>query len=381
MTRYLILAAAVVMQMCLGATYAWSIFVAPIKNLTGMSQGAAQLPYTAFYFAFPITTVFAGLLLARFGPRPMAVAGGLLFGGGWALAGLGQWHWAFTVAGVGLLGGMGVGMAYLVPISTCILWFPRHKGLVTGLAVAGFGGGAALVAQAGNWLMARPGLTPFGAFSLLGVVFALAITSVGSLIRRPPGVEAAGWHWREAALVLRERVFWALYFAMFAGLMAGFAVNANLRELAARVDAQAAALAVGAFAIANAAGRVAWGFAFDRLGPKPTLAANLALQAVFMIAAGPILASPGGLPLFAGLIGFNYGGVLVLYASTTARRWGAERVGVVYGWLFSANLFASGAPALAGAWYDRFGNFQLPFWLIAAAMLAAVALVLTRRTI
>ena len=111
MKRYRILAAAVIMQMCLGATYAWSVFVLPLKAITGVLQGTAQLPFSMFYFAFPATMIVTGTLLPRWGPRRCAMGGGLLFGGGWMLAGLWRWHFAFAVVGIGLMVGIGAGFA------------------------------------------------------------------------------------------------------------------------------------------------------------------------------------------------------------------------------------------------------------------------------
>lgn len=139
--RYLILVCAVLMQVCLGATYSWSVYVQPLKTLTGLAQGPVQIPFTVFYFVFPLTMMVAGGFLPRIGPRRSAMAGGLLFGGGWLLAGLGSHSFIFTVMGIGALAGVGAGMAYIVPIAVCIRWFPKSKGLVTGIAVAGFGGG------------------------------------------------------------------------------------------------------------------------------------------------------------------------------------------------------------------------------------------------
>ncbi|MFZ1983036.1 MAG: MFS transporter, partial [Desulfatitalea sp.] len=170
MQRYLILAASVLMQMCLGATYSWSVYVQPLKGITGLPQGPVQLPFTVFYFAFPLTMIFAGQWLPRLGPRRCAVTGGILFGCGWWVAGWGGLHFGLTILGIGLLAGMGVGMAYIVPIATCIRWFPDHKGLVTGVAVAGFGGGAALVSHIGAWRMHSHGATPFETFQMLGLI-------------------------------------------------------------------------------------------------------------------------------------------------------------------------------------------------------------------
>ncbi|GAB4321250.1 MAG: OFA family MFS transporter [Candidatus Sumerlaeia bacterium] len=402
--RYVILSAAVVMQMCLGATYSWSVYVAALRELTGLGQGTVQLPFTAFYFVFPAVAAGAGFLLRRWGPRRCAMLGGVLFGGGWMLAGLGARHFAFTVAGIGILAGAGVGLAYLVPITVGVRWFPRHKGLVTGVAVAGFGGGAAVVSQAGWALMERSGLSPFEAFGVLGLVFLVLVPLSGSLMRNPPteptgrplGAQAPGRQvgfdesdGAEAALscdsspsardVLLLPEFRLLFAAMFCGLAAGFAVNANLKEFspaAGLPDGGGAAghslgvAAVSVFALANAMGRILWGGLFDRSRAGTVLRANLWAQALVVLVSPLLTGIPAGYLTFAALAGFNYGGVLVLYASSTARLWGPERLGPVYGLLFTANIPAALAPALAGLVWDRFGSF-FPAMLALGGLLVA----------
>lgn len=156
------------MQMCPGATYSWSIYVQPIRELTGILQGSSQLPFSLFYFTFPITMIMAGQVLPRLGPRRSAILGGVLFGTGWLLAGLGHQHFLYTILGIGLLAGIGAGFAYIVPIATCIRWFPERQGLVTGIAVAGFGGGAAAVSQVGGLLMNSLAPSPFTTFAAFG---------------------------------------------------------------------------------------------------------------------------------------------------------------------------------------------------------------------
>lgn len=378
MTRYLILLAAVAMQLCLGATYAWAVFVAPIKAASGLGQGPVQAPFTVFYLAFPATALVAGMLLDRIGPRRSAMLGGLLFGGGWVLAGQGADHFAFTVLGVGLLGGVGVGFAYLVPIATCVLWFPRHKGLVTGIAVAGFGGGAAVVSRVADLLIREQGATPFEALRLIGLAFLLLVPLAGATMRRPRETRARPGPAGPLRPVLAEPQFRLLYFAMFAGLAAGLAVNANLKELGEEIDAAAGVAAVAWFALANAAGRIVWGWLFDRIASRAAVAANLLLQAGLMLGAPWLLSVPEALAPFAVLAGFNYGGVLVLYAASAARRWGVERVGGVYGWLFSSNMPASLAPAAAGLIYDRSGSFTLPLAAIGIVLILAAWLVARR---
>lgn len=370
--RYLILLSAFLMQICLGATYSWSVYVQPLKSLTGLSQGPVQLPFSLFYFAFPATMIFTGSLLPRLGPRRCALIGGLLFGCGWLLAGLGGLHFGFTIVGIGLLAGIGVGFAYIVPIATCIRWFPESKGLVTGIAVAGFGGGAAMVSQIGGWLMNSHQMTPFETFTIFGLGFLIVVTAAGWTMRNPPGHTQVHRPQLAARKVVTSAPFILLYLAMFTGLAAGFTVNANLKELFPGGSAATGVAAVSLFALTNALGRVIWGALFDRLAAVRMLQANLLLQASLLMVAPLILTGVAGLLIFAALTGFNYGGILVLYASSVARTWGSENVGQVYGWLFSANIPAAIFPVLAGFSFDRWQSFTLPLSAIALLLLVAI---------
>ncbi|MEW6258509.1 MAG: MFS transporter [Thermodesulfobacteriota bacterium] len=377
--RYLVLVCAVLMQMCLGATYSWSVYVQPIKELTGLLQGPVQLPFTVFYFVFPAVMITAGRWLERFGPRICAVSGGCLFGAGWILAGFGKVHFAFTVIGIGVIAGVGVGLAYIVPIATGIRWFPENKGLVTGVAVAGFGGGAALVSQIGGHLMQQVGFSPFLVLQVFGAAFGVIVSIAGLGMRNPEGsrnaVSAPPISYRN---ILSHPGFQVLYAAMFTGLCAGFAINANLKELGKAASFQTGVAAVSMFAMANAAGRIGWGACMDRVRTSLILRTNLLLQALTLFLSPVLLKSAFGLLVIAGVCGFNYGGVLVLYAASTARIWGAEAVGRVYGALFSANIPAALAPLLAGMLYDRTGSFLPSTVLLAILLCAAFGLTTAR---
>jgi MFS transporter, OFA family, oxalate/formate antiporter len=379
--RYAILLAAVLMQMCLGATYSWSVFVQPLRALTGLQQGPVQIPFTVFYFIFPLTMMIAGTLLPRIGPRVSAMAGGLCFGGGWLLAGQGDQSFIFTTLGIGLLAGIGAGMAYIVPITVCIRWFPNSKGLVTGIAVAGFGGGAALVSKLGGWLMATAGRTPFETFTIFGLIFAVVVVTAGTFMHFPrqrPTDRAR--HPARIVEILGHPAFFLLYGAMFFGLAAGFAVNANLKELYRGTGNtfEIGITAVSLFALANATGRIVWGLVFDRVRSATAIQANLLLQAAVLFAAPAMLSSSWGFWAVALLTGFNYGGVLVIYVSTTSRCWGADRVGQVYSWLFSSNIPAALSPILAGMTFDRSHSFTPALYTL-AGMLLCCAVVTCRR--
>jgi OFA family oxalate/formate antiporter-like MFS transporter len=168
---------------------------------------------------------------------------------------------------------------------------------------------------------------------------------------------------------------------MLIGLAAGFAVNANLKELyQGNGDAVGLGItAVSLFALANAAGRVIWGALFDRIRSATAIQANLLCQALVLGIAPFVLDSAMGFLTVAVLAGFNYGGVLVIYVSSASRSWGLANVGQVYGWLFSSNIPASLSPIVAGMVYDRMNNFDLVLYITAALMVVG-SLVVRRNT-
>jgi len=374
MKRFLILLAAFLMQMCLGATYAWSVFVRPIRDLTGVSQGIAQSPFTVFYFAFPLTLLFSGSILNALGARRSAVIGTLLFSLGWVLAGLGGFYsFAIVVIGIGMLSGIGVGIAYIVPITVSNHWFPRRPGLVTGIAVAGFAFGAALVGLGAEAMILGRGASPLQALTLLGTSFLVIGVPAAFQMEFPDRADVPSVVSPKRSELVRTIEFRQLFLGMVAGLAAGFAVVSNLKDLSPSADLGAGVTAVSVFAIANAVGRIAWGLVFDRVLPSSALRLNLFAQAVVVTGGLLLVVDLPSLLVFAGAAGFNYGGVLVLYASAAARRWGPRYLGQIYGLLFVANIVASPAAMAAGFSLDILGSF-LPAFLVFAGFAVAAAL-------
>jgi OFA family oxalate/formate antiporter-like MFS transporter len=211
-------------------------------------------------------------------------------------------------------------------------------------------------------------MRPYETFRLLGMAFLGLVCVAGMFMENPAGIHVAGEQRLPMGKVLSQRAFVSLYLAMMTGLAAGFAVNANIKELFAGASVEAGVGAVALFAMANAAGRIVWGWGFDRYRCIRVLQINLLLQAVVLLLSTIVLRSETGLAFFAILSGFNYGGILVLYASETAEQWGRERFSQVYGWLFSANIPAAVAPILAGMVFDYTGRFAPALWGIGGLM-------------
>ena len=369
--RIMIILSALLMQLCLGATYSWSVYVQHIKTIVGISQTQAQIPFSIFYFVFPLTMIFSGTLVDKYGPRIAAICGGLLFGSGWLISSFGIDNFTYTILGNGIIAGIGAGIAYIVPISTCIKWFPNNKGLVTGIAVAGFGGGAALISTVAGYLL-KLNMTPFTLFGYFGFAFTVLIVFSGFFMQNPPGFAKAETLKLKVRDVITDNRFLILYFSMFTGLAAGFAVNANIKELYSDATLMSGVSAVSFFALANAAGRVLWGSIFDRFNSSTVIQLNLLSQAILLFASPFILTSSTGLQIFSLIAGFNYGGVLVIYAGSVAGIWGADKVGSIYGWMFSANIPGAVAPLFAGFFFDLTGSFTIPMYVIGIIILIAI---------
>ena len=202
--RWLVVVGAILIQLALGALYAWSVFTGILTNPDGIYQFTAT--QTAWIFSaglatFALVMVLAGRWQAKTGPRLMTVLGGLLLGLGFVLGGFfGTTFWAQFLF-IGIVAGAGIGLGYVVPIAVGVKWFPDKKGMITGLAVAGFGFGATIwVKLAGSWFGGLLnyaevfGLPPVqSVFVIYGFVFA-ALVLLGSLIMvdPPQGYHLAG---------------------------------------------------------------------------------------------------------------------------------------------------------------------------------------------
>lgn len=413
LNRWLVVIGAILIQLALGAIYAWSVFTARLTDAAGAYAFSAS--ETAWVFSsglatFAIVMVLAGRILPRTGPRLLAVVGGLLLGGGYVLGGLfGQSFWVQLVC-IGFIGGAGIGLAYVVPISVCVKWFPDKKGLITGLAVAGFGFGATIwVKMAGSWfggllnttnVFGLPGVQ--SVFVIYGIALAVLVL-IGSIVmvNPPEDYQPAGWtpvtsangdH--EGAVEFRARdmlrtsqfyMLWAVFmFAGIAGLMVIYSIKLfGIDALEHKGIADAGVItgtAMAWYAIFNGLGRIAWGSVSDRLGRRSTIILMSALQGVTMLMTYHVFINFGmvnGFILAAALIGFNYGGSFALFPAITADYFGNKNVGSNYGWMFTAYGVAGLAgPLLAGYFKDAAQGAVDPSVWMAPFIIAGVVCLL-----
>jgi len=351
--KYIILVASVVIQLCLGGIYAWSALVPAMESTLGLSVAQTQVIFGCLFGAFTISMVLAGKLLDRLGARALAGAGGLLFGAGYLIASYSDGRFAVMLLGVSLLAGAGTGAGYVCPLATCMKWFPTHRGFVTGISMAGFGGGAILLSGLAEHLLSG-GMHVLTVLRWIGLSYGIALVAAASVLRFPIATSATRARTApRVRLLVQDPFFLSLLLGMFCGTFAGMLVIGNLKPmaLAAGVPALPATAAISVFAIGNAAGRLASGWLSDRTDERMIpvklmlLAASLALL--------PWISS--SLP-FIGVsfaIGFGFGACFVVYAAQVASRYGLARVGGVYPIVFLAYGVAGLAgPPLGGWLYD-----------------------------
>jgi MFS transporter, OFA family, oxalate/formate antiporter len=403
--RWMVVLGAILIQVALGAIYAWSVFTPALTDAAGLYKFTATQTMTIFSVglaAFAIVTIIAGRLMAKFPAQKIAITGGITLGVGYILAGFVGPSFIGLVLTIGLIGGIGIGLGYVVPIAVGVKWFPDKKGLLTGLAVAGFGLGAFLwIMAGGRWghLIATYGVDKV--FQMYGVAF-IVMVLIGSIWMVPPpeGYKPEGWNppppakaaatgavSMTSAEMLRTPQFYMLWFMFIAGALAGLMVIGNIKLFG--IDALKAggmdetlakaktdvAMAVY-FALANAAGRIIWGMVSDKIGRKTSLFAMFVFQGVMLL----LFYSMGGTEtlfyLGALLIGFNFGGNFALFPAATADFFGNKTVGLNYGWVFTAyGVGGIVGPILAGHFKDQVATAGITAWQTPFMVAGVVCLV------
>jgi len=397
--RWLVVLGALLVQLCLGAIYAWGAFTKALQDPSGayaFSATQAQAIFSAGLATFAIVMILAGRWQDRAGPRKVALAGAVLLGAGYILAGLlgGTSFWALLFF-IGIVGGAGIGLGYVCPIAACVKWFPDLKGFVTGLAVAGFGAGAFIfVKLAGTWGGFIETYGVGGTFTAFGIIFLVSVIVGALLLSNPP----AGWKpegWAPAASEaaapkaeefsqgesVRTHQFWMLWMAFVFSAGSGLMVIGclkNFGELVSGLSAATAASALGMLALFNGLGRIVWGTVSQKLGARKAIALMTLLQAIMLAGILKIGMTEAGLVFAACWIGFNFGGNFALFPLATAESFGTKNLGANYGAMFTS--YGVGGilmPILAGRLWDMFGSYNWAFIIAAAICVVATILAAT----
>jgi len=372
--RWIVLSAGTLIQSILGGIYAWSTVTPWLEADYALSKGQCGFIFGMTIAVFTLVMVAAGHVLSRKGPRFTAVTGGVLFMGGYLLASFSKGSFPLLVLSLGGMVGAGIGFSYVCPLSVGMKWFPSKKGLVTGIAVAGFGGGAVLFSFVAGRVhhSGMDVLDFFRWFSLLSgpVLITASLFLTDPVAEKKTAVNSGFseiWTWPFGVITL----------CMFAGTFAGLLIIGNLVPLlmGSGMLANQARVSVAIFSIGNAVGRIAWGYVFDYLGYKSILL-SLGCVTLFCI----LLLMPFSnwyLFFTVALLGFGFGSNFVVYAATISHLYGDASFPTLYPICFLAyGLAGILGPGLGGFLHGHTESYKAGLY-ISIGLLSFSALIAT----
>jgi MFS family permease len=355
--RWFIPIGAVAVHICIGSVYAWSTFNRPIQSLFPGQPWWFSPPYTTFTTALVLlglSAAFCGPWVERRGPRVAATASALFFGIGLIIGGTGLAlkQSILVFFGMGIVGGIGCGLGYIAPVSTLVKWFPDRRGMATGMAIMGFGGGAFIASTSNAFFIARIGVakTVIG----WGIAYLVVMLAGAGILRRPPaGWKPKGWIAPAATRPLitnrsvsrndavRTNQFYLLWAILFINVTAGIGILAQaspmIQDLFSK-NATEAAYIVSAISLFNAGGRFLWASASDYIGRRNTYTVFFVVQ-FFLFLLIPRLAASGNWALFLAslfTVFTMYGGGFATIPAFLADIFGPENVGAIHGAILTA---------------------------------------------
>ncbi|MFA7303877.1 MAG: OFA family MFS transporter [Methanoregula sp.] len=396
--RWGLVVSGLIINLWLGSIYAWSVFVKPLTDYYTNELGQAVtandilMPFSVFLAVFAITMPFTGRIIDNYGPRNVTIIGGVLTGVGWLLGSFSS-SVPMLYATFGVVGGIGVGIAYSVLVAVSARWFPDRRGLAVGLTVLGVGFSAFFTANIAGWLIGAYGV--MNTFTIFGVVIIVLTILLALPLKFPP----SGWvpeGWTPSALkpgeekpceytqsmMLKSSSFYGLWTCYFIGCLAGLMAISIAQPVGTDVGIEAglATFLVGFFAIFNGGGRPVFGVLTDKLTPR-----NAAMVSFFLIALASLLMwqvpiVPVYILAFAVLWGC-LGGWLAIAPTTTGRYFGTGDYPRCYGFVFLA--FGAGAiagPQLAGVIKTSTGSYigVFPYVLVLAVVGSIIAFTLMK---
>jgi OFA family oxalate/formate antiporter-like MFS transporter len=347
--RWGIALAGFLMQIALGAVYAWSVFRNPLTKQFGWSIAQVTWTFTICIFVLGIAAFFGGLWLNKKGPRVVAFTAAFLYGLGVFLASFSAHKLWWLYLSYGVIGGTGLGFGYIVPIAVLVKWFPDRRGLITGIAVGGFGAGALVTAPVAQHLIQSVGVLQ--TFAYLGIAYFIVILAAGFFMQNPP----AGWApqgWTPSATQTAQRAkadytlgsalarwqWWAMWLLLFLNTSAGISLISQEAPIFQKLTSASAAVAagmVGIVSIGNSVGRIFWASVSDAITRRWTFAIMYVFQfGLFWLL--PSLSSVAVITVVSFVILMCYGGGFGTMPAFAADYFGSKNVGPIYGLMLTA---------------------------------------------
>lgn len=367
--RWTILIASMIINMCIGSAYAWSVFQNPLISMFGWSTSDTSLAFTLSLSLVPVAMIGAGRIQDRFGPQMVTMAGGIVFGLGLVLT-----SQITSLTGLylsyGLLGGFGIGMIYTCMVGNTIKWFPDKKGLAGGLIAMGFGLGAIVFAPLGVMLIRE--FDVLVTFAIFGVVFSLIIIVASFFIKAPKNVNVSQSTVVDQSMTSHQMMktprFYLLWILYTIGCIGGLMIIGHASPIVQHkvgLSSQEAAFIVSFLGLSNSLGRVFWGSVSDRFGRMVTLTTTYLVAAVCLLALSMFTSLPIVVVAIGG-IALCFGGYLGIMPSICAENFGSKHIGINYGLLFTAYGFAAFVGPRLASWIRdvNAGSYDVAFGVV-----------------
>lgn len=346
-------------MLCIGSVYGWSIIASELIDNYDFSGAQSQVIFGSLIAIFPITMIFVGQLGKKVKHRYFGYIAGLLFFSGYMLAGLSQGNFPLILLGIGIIGGVATGFGYWVSLTSPVQWFPEKKGLITGIAAAGFGLGALFMSEIAEMIL-NNGYNALQLMKIFGVSYGLIIIALSNFLFQIPTYTYLKEEPVKASEFINTGLFKKLFLGIFLGTFAGLLIIGSLKIIGEQFGILHHILVVGVvlFAVANFIGRLTWGFISDHVGASLSIFFALLFQSVSIFLLNISNLSGSSYLIIASLIGFGFGGNFVLFAKETAQVYGLKNFGIVYPYVFIGYAVAGIAgPLCGGLLFDFSGSF------------------------
>lgn len=372
--RWLFIPLGIILFMCLGTVYSWSVFRKPLENLFDIGATQSGLPYMMFLVGYAALMPISGGFIDKYNPKAIIILGGMFVGIGWILSG---YAWSINILSItyGIMAGGGVGIVYGVPVAVISRWFPDKKGLAVGLILSGFGLSPLITAPLARWLIDIHG--PLHTFKVLGILFLLIILILALPFRFPDenlfdekeiindnALKVIDISTKE---MFTKPKFYGIWLCYAIGTLTGLmtvGITSSVGEEIIKLDPKTTAFMVSLFAIFNGVGRPLFGWLTDKLSP---LKASVISYIIIMISSGlMMMASEGTVGLYVisfALLWMTLGSWLAIAPTATAIFFGPKHQSKNYGFVFTAyGVGAILGVSISGMVRDRFGSYIYAFY-------------------
>ncbi|MCS7201303.1 MAG: OFA family MFS transporter [Dictyoglomus sp.] len=370
--RWILIPAGILIYICLGTVYSWSIFRKPLENILNIGAVQSGLPYMTFLALFSLLMAISGRFIDKYSPKTVIAIGGILVGIGWILSGFIR-NINFITITYGVLGGGGVGVVYGVPIAVISRWFPDKKGLAMGLTISGFGLSPLITAPLARQLIEIYG--PFYTFRIFGLSFLIIILVLGLLFKFPSKDFSVGKKDKNISAIdldtkamLKSPKFYGLWSCYVIGTLIGLmiiGITSPVGEELIKLEPKFTAGLVSLFAIFNALGRPLFGWLTDKISP---LKSSVLSYTLVIFASVIMLIYPNSLYTY--IIAFclfwlTLGAWLAIAPAATIIFFGQRHYSKNYGIVFTAyGVGALIGVSVSGALRDILGSYFYVFYLL-----------------